>query len=117
MTKTNVLGAIVVVSVMFSIATAFANARAVELAVGQTLLVAVLIFWWYHLDKSEHHYRAGPLLNVGVAAVSFVALPVYFFRTRGWKGGGLLTLKAFAFIVALGVADVIIDYVAHAIPL
>jgi hypothetical protein len=48
----------------------------------------VLIFWWYHVDKAEHGYRAGPLLNGGMLLAVVVAMPIYFIRSRGWKNGG-----------------------------
>ncbi len=55
------------------------------------------IFWWYHLDKAQHNYRAGPLMNAGMAALAGIALPVYFIRSRGWRRG------AIAIAIALGV--------------
>ena len=56
----------------------------------------VPIYWWYHLDKEEHGYRAGRLLNVGVAGIAVIALPVYFIRSRGWKRGAIATAVAIA---------------------
>lgn len=58
----------------------------------------VLLFWWYHVDKEEHRYRAGPLMNGGVLLVAVVALPIYFVRTRGWRRGGRATALAAAFV-------------------
>ena len=72
---------------------------------GETLLALALIFWWYHVDKAEKGYRAGPLMNVGVIALTIVALPIYFIRTRGWKRGSVSVLKGivvFAGIIGLG---------------
>ena len=62
----------------------------------ETLVALVLIFWWYHVDKAEHGYRAGPLMNGGMLLVMVVALPVYLVRSRGWKRGALATLVAVA---------------------
>jgi hypothetical protein len=45
------------------------------------------VFWWYHLDKAEHHYQAGKLMNAGVLILAAVALPIYIIRSRGWKRG------------------------------
>src|SRR5262249_37525411 len=59
-----------------------------------------LIFWWYHVDKREHDYQAGPLMNGGIIAVAVIALPVYFVRTRGWKGGAIATVLA---LMVLGI--------------
>ncbi len=55
-----------------------------------------LIFWWYHADKGERNYEAGPLMNAGVVAASVLALPIYFVRTRGWKRGMIATALAAA---------------------
>ena len=76
-----------------------------KFALLQNLLCIPPIFWWYHLDKEARQYRAGPLMNVGVIALTVVALPVYFIRTRGWKRGCVSILKGlvvFAAVVLLG---------------
>jgi hypothetical protein len=69
------------------------------------LLSLAPIFWWYHVDKQQRNYRAGPLMNVGMVAVVIVAMPVYFIRSRGWKQGtiaSLLALALFGATLALG---------------
>src|SRR3954467_8013405 len=70
------------------------------------LVVSIpLIFWWYHVDKREHAYQAGPLMNGAIVAVAIVALPIYFVRTRGWKRGAIATafaLGIFAILLGLG---------------
>ena len=58
----------------------------------------VLLFWWYHLDKDEHGYRAGPLMNGGMLFMAVVALPIYVVRTRGWRRGGRAIALAAAFL-------------------
>lgn len=71
----------------------------------ETFVAIALIFWWYHVDKRDHGYRAGPLMNGGVLAAAIVALPIYFVRSRGWKRGALATLAAlavFGITLALG---------------
>src|SRR4051812_2050446 len=71
-----------------------------------TILSIPLIFWWYHVDKREHDYKAGPLMNDAIVAVAIVALPIYFVRTRGWKRGAIATLLALAaFAVLLGLSE------------
>jgi hypothetical protein len=52
-----------------------------------SFLALLPLYWWYHLDKAERDYRAGPLMNVGMVAAVIVALPIYLVRSRGWKGG------------------------------
>jgi len=69
------------------------------------LLSLAPIFWWYHVDKQERSYRAGPLMNVGMVALVIVAMPIYFVRTRGWKHGAIssaLALAVFGATLALG---------------
>ena len=64
-----------------------------------TLLSITLIFWWYHVDKAERNYQAGPIMNVGVVALSILALPIYFVRSRGWKRGLVSTAFAAAVLI------------------
>ena len=64
-----------------------------------------LVFWWYHVDKRQRSYEAGPLMNVGIVAASLLAFPVYFVRSRGWRRGMVATLFAAGFLaitLALG---------------
>jgi hypothetical protein len=71
-----------------------------------TIVSIPLIFWWYHVDKREHDYQAGPLMNGGIVAVAIVALPIYFVRTRGWKRGAVATLLALGiFAILLGLSE------------
>ena len=64
----------------------------------ETVVSLVVLFWWYHLDKQERNYRAGPLMNGAVLALAIIALPVYFIRSRGWKKGALAIALALAFV-------------------
>lgn len=66
--------------------------------VAETLLSLVLLFWWYHLDKAEHAYSAGKLMNAGVLVLAIVALPVYFIRSRGWRRGLRAIVIALVFL-------------------
>ncbi|HUQ24907.1 MAG TPA: hypothetical protein VM140_04495 [Burkholderiales bacterium] len=67
----------------------------------ETFIGLVLIFWWYHVDKAEHAYRAGPLMNGGMLLAVVVAMPIYLVRSRGWKRGGRATVVALAILAAL----------------
>ena len=72
----------------------------------ETLLALVLVFWWYHVDKAERGYRAGPLMNGGMLLVMALAMPIYLVRSRGWKQGGIATAVAIAlFLVLLGLGE------------
>ena len=47
----------------------------------------VLSFAWYRFDTDLRGYRRSVLLNIGVIAFPVLALPYYFFRTRGFLRG------------------------------
>jgi hypothetical protein len=66
----------------------------------ESFVALPLIYWWYHTDKQQCNYRAGPLMNAGVVALTLLALPVYFIRSRGWRRGGIAI--ALAALVLLG---------------
>jgi hypothetical protein len=82
---------------------------------GGSFLSLLPIYWWYHLDKDETGYRAGPLLNVGVAALAIVALPVYFVRSRGWKRGGVICLYALGVVGVLYLLETLGEFIGEAI--
>ena len=67
------------------------------------LLSVALIFAWYRMDAAQREYRRSPFLDVMVVAVTILALPYYFFRTRGLAGGlrasGLLVLALIGYSV------------------
>jgi hypothetical protein len=83
--------------------------------IGATLLALVLVFWWYHLDKAERGYRAGPLMNGGMLLVMVVALPVYLLRSRGWKRGTAAAAIALAFLGALFALEAFGEWLATAL--
>jgi hypothetical protein len=82
---------------------------------GGSFLSLLPIYWWYHLDKGETGYRAGPLLNVGVAALAVVALPVYFVRSRGWKRGGVICLYALGVLGVLYLLETLGEFIGEAV--
>lgn len=65
-------------------------------------IFALLIFWWYRLDTAQLGYRRTPWLSVAVIAIAALALPYYFFRSRGFKRGALATLALFGALIASG---------------
>src|SRR5512138_1034699 len=72
----------------------------------ETAVSLVLLFTWYHLDKREHDYRAGPLMNGGVLVAAVIALPIYFVRSRGWKRGAqTVGLAALYLVLALALGE------------
>jgi hypothetical protein len=82
---------------------------------GGSFLSLLPVYWWYHLDKDETGYRAGPLLNVGVAALAIVALPVYFVRSRGWKRGGVVSLYALGVLGVLYLLETLGEFIGEAV--
>jgi hypothetical protein len=82
---------------------------------GGGFLSLLSIYWWYHLDKDQTGYRAGPLLNVGVAALAIVALPVYFVRSRGWKRGAVISLYALGALGVLYLLGTLGEFIGEAI--
>ena len=71
----------------------------------ETALSLIALFWWFHLDKAEHDYRAGKLMNAGVLIFAAIALPIYFVRSRGWKRGGIAILWALLFLGVMFVLE------------
>jgi hypothetical protein len=67
----------------------------------ETVLSLIALFWWFHLDKAEHDYRASKLMNAGVLIFAAIALPIYFVRSRGWKRGGIAIAWALAFLCVM----------------
>jgi peptidoglycan/LPS O-acetylase OafA/YrhL len=59
---------------------------------------AAIIFIWYYRDSEKNQFKRSPLLNIGVVAIGFIAIPYYLFKTRGIKLGALFTLY---FIIVL----------------
>jgi len=82
---------------------------------GGSFLSLLPIYWWYHLDKDQTGYRAGRVLNVGVAALAIVALPVYFVRSRGWKRGGIICLYALGAVGVLYLLEALGEFIGEAI--
>jgi len=57
------------------------------------LLVGLLLtFLWYRIDSEHLRYRRSPILNVMVLAFTLLALPYYFFRSRGFLRGSVATV-------------------------
>ena len=52
---------------------------------------SVLVFSWYVIDAQQRFYKRSMWLNISVVGLALVALPYYFFRSRGVKNGLLAT--------------------------
>lgn len=62
----------------------------------------LLTFLWYRLDAAERSYRRSSMLNIGVVGLTAVALPYYFFKSRGAARGLLATGGALLMLVLSG---------------
>lgn len=76
-------------------------------------LSVFLVFWWYWLDTVQHAFRRSPWLNVGVVALSLIALPCYFFRSRGFRRGAIATGLFLLAVLASGVLTLIGQYATY----
>jgi hypothetical protein len=81
----------------------------------ETLLSIIALFWWFHLDKAEHNYRAGKLINAGVLVMAAIALPIYFIVSRGWKRGGIAILWAIGFLGVMFVLETAGEWLGAAV--
>jgi hypothetical protein len=48
-----------------------------------SLVGLALVFAWYRIDAEERNYRRSIGLNIAIVAVTIIAFPYYFFRSRG----------------------------------
>jgi len=68
-----------------------------------SLVGLALVFAWYRIDAEERNYRRSIGLNIAIVAVTIIAFPYYFFRTRGARRGLIVLAKAFVFCVVMQV--------------
>ena len=73
------------------------------------LVSALLLFIWYRLDTDQRSYRRTYFLNLGIVALGVVALPYYFFRSRGAKGG----LVAILLFILLLMGSFVLSYMGQ----
>ena len=73
-------------------------------------VTVILAYWWYHLDKVEHGFRAGAIQNIGVVVLTVIAIPVYFIRSRGWKRGGVAIALALGFVLLVSAVRMLVEY-------
>lgn len=67
------------------------------------LINMLLIFFWYRLDSDAIGYRRSAWLNIAVVALALIALPWYFFRSRGARRGAITTGLMLLALIAGGV--------------
>jgi hypothetical protein len=56
------------------------------------VVVLFIVFVWYRRDSDRRDYKRSLLSSAMVIGLGIVALPYYFFRTRGFRRGALATL-------------------------
>lgn len=66
----------------------------------------MLTFLWFRIDTDRTGYRRSPLLNVAVIAISILALPYYFLRSRGIRHG----IAASGLFLAVAVAYSLLQF-------
>jgi hypothetical protein len=76
-------------------------------ALAQNALLIAFVYYWYHADKSERNYSAGPLMNAGVLAFFPLGLPIYLIRSRGWSGAVGSIALGVGVLIAIGVLGAI----------
>jgi len=74
-----------------------------EFAVGESILVAALLFAWCKADAAERGISPPKGAPVLVALFAPVGVPYYILRTRPWRAAAVSILRAFLFFLALGV--------------
>ena len=75
-----------------------------------------LTFTWFLKDCQQRSYAKSKLLSIGVLALAILALPYYFFHTRGLREGAKSTLWYLLVVVGsmfLGAAGSIFIYYIH----
>ena len=78
-------------------------------------IVALYVtFAWYRLDSDSRDYRRSLLSSAAVIGVGIVALPYYFFRTRGLRRGAVATLIFLLVVVAYSLLSYLGQLAVHA---
>jgi hypothetical protein len=100
--KLMLVGLLIVLAFFQGVAQEGAAPREVltPLGLAFALVEAALIFFWYRVDSIERGYRRTALLSTMIVAVSLLALPWYFFHSRGFLRGLQATGVFLALIVA-----------------
>ena len=72
----------------------------------------LFIMRWFVLDAQERNFKISKALFITFAAVTFIAAPYYFIKTRG-KRGLLSILLAVLFFLPLGISFALGQWVAE----
>lgn len=75
----------------------------------------VLLYLWFKSDAARHGCVTRTEFNGLVIAASFLALPVHFLRSRGWRRGLLATGLFYLATLGWSVAAAITAILAHTV--
>jgi len=64
-----------------------------------SLMLIILLVWWVLRDSAERNLTVPYYLKILIVLIAVIGLPIYLFRSRGFKGG----LLALAAAVCVGV--------------
>lgn len=64
------------------------------------LLALAILFEWVRRDAKRRKIAFSWPLRIALIALTIVALPYYFFQSRGWLGG--LKLAALSWVIFVG---------------
>ena len=78
-----------------------------------TVVATALLFIWYRADSDRLAYRRSIGLNVAVVFVSAIAMPYYFFRSRGFKYGSFATALFLIVAIVYWLLIVVGQYAAY----
>jgi hypothetical protein len=68
--------------------------------VAESLIGVFFVFLWFRTDAERLGFKRSLFLNIAVVGLALVALPYYFIRSRGLRGGTIAILFFFAALVA-----------------
>ena len=77
------------------------------------ILGTMLVFIWYHADVTERKYKRSVWRNLAVVLLAGIALPYYFFWSRGFKNGLLATGAFLLFLILFALLQVLGGWLAY----
>ena len=63
------------------------------------IAVLFILFRWVQQDTTKRKAKFGWGLRIAMLALTALALPYYFFRSRGWRGGFVLLGQAWLIFI------------------
>jgi hypothetical protein len=91
----------------------FPGAASTPFDVASLIFFAFFLFWWFRLDTQERGFKRTSGLTLAVVGLAVIALPYYFFKSRGAKGGFVALGCFLLVIVASGVLTLAGQYATY----